>query len=164
MTGQHNGTSTRLVILYDLISTHDTFLVIRLFQLLGQCIFTYGTDVDDVFGRKDVGCCSCSVLGCSAGDVGYLVVFGDVVVAAQGRGAKMRRQPTHRHTLIKQIDQSKRATHMPICFSSAKMASLAFKLYFSNKASPLLTCMSSKGLPMQNKRGWAGASDILGSW
>ena len=39
---------------------------------------------------------------------------------------------------------------MGICSSPAKIASLAFKLYFFNSSSPFFTCMSSKGLPMQN--------------
>lgn len=78
---QHNGTSTGLVILDDLVSRCDAFLVVCLFELLGEVVLAYGTDVDDVVGGEDVGGCSGAVLGCSTGDVSYLVILDDIIVA-----------------------------------------------------------------------------------
>jgi hypothetical protein len=41
-------------------------------------------------------------------------------------------------------------TYMGVCVGVAKIASFALSLYFSKRASPFVTCISSKGLPMQN--------------
>jgi hypothetical protein len=40
-------------------------------------------------------------------------------------------------------------TYIGACFSSARMASFAFKSYFLRSSSPLVTCTSSRGLPRQ---------------
>ena len=58
----------------------------------------------------------------------------------------------------KKSKEKKSKSYIPACFSSAKMASLAFKPYFSRRFSPL-TCISSKGFPMQ-KREYAGLDMI----
>lgn len=51
------------------------------------------------------------------------------------------------------------STYIGACFSSAKIASLGFKPYFSRTAS-LVTCISSRGFPKQ-KRGYV-CEDMLG--
>lgn len=83
MTGQDDGTSTRLVILDNLVSALDALLDVGSSQLLSELVLADGTDVDDVVARQDVGGCSCGVLGCSTGDVGDLVALDDVVVAVR---------------------------------------------------------------------------------
>jgi hypothetical protein len=52
-----------------------------------------------------------------------------------------------------------------MCFSSARIASFALSPYFSRSASPLVTCMSSSGLPMQ-KSGyvWGAIVGKGGGW
>ena len=58
------------------------------------------------------------------------------------------------------MEKRKNRSYIPACFSSAKIASFAFKPYFSRSFSPFLTCISSMGFPMQ-KSEYAGLAMIL---
>jgi hypothetical protein len=72
-------------------------------------------------------------------------------------------------------EKEKSRSYIPACFSSAKIASFAFKPYFSRSFSPFQTCISSKGLPMQKSEyvdsdmifcerrddGWIGLRHLL---
>ena len=39
---------------------------------------------------------------------------------------------------------------MGLCFSSTRMASFDLRSYFLRSSSPFVTCISSRGLPIQN--------------
>jgi hypothetical protein len=87
------------------------------------------------------------ILRGSTSDVDRLVVPDNLVIAVRW--------------LADRTTVPRRESYMGMCFSSARMASLAFKLYFSSRDSPLMTWMSRSGLPIQ-KSWYVWAAIMLG--
>lgn len=103
----------------------------------------------------DVSECWCTYLGSTGGvlsgtssDVGNLVVVLEVTVA--GSTSWIASQHS---TLLGHPDRVDVCAYMSFWFPSARIASLGLRPYFSRRASPLVTCMSRRGLPMATKMG-----------
>jgi hypothetical protein len=92
-----------------------------------------------------------SVLGSTSSDVGDLVVLLQVGVATRV-GSRVSTAPV----------SIRAATHISDWLPSARTASLALRLYFWRRDSPLTTCMSRRGFPMATRIGdmvlvWSGS-------
>jgi len=152
----HNSAGAGLFPLFDIVNLIEALPSVSSLELLSQIVVTDASGVHHGFWGEDVlnlpvirmhagpdsggggtyRSTTSSVLSSSTSDVGDLVILHDFIVAAVQSGHGKRLSSAH-------------GTNIPACFSSAKMASLAPRPYFSKRFSPPVTWRSRRGFPIQ---------------